>query len=144
MHAENVTDEIVKTVRSMNRCWTEGFRKEQFRQFIHPDAVAIGPSVPGRLEGKEAYTAAWKNFTENAAIHEWTEYDHHVNLSCRNTCAVVTYLFSITFTMDGQNQVMKGRDMMVLIKTGGRWLIVADQFSPEPAPAGLCPEKPVQ
>jgi hypothetical protein len=27
---------------------------------------------------------------------------------------------------------MQGRDMFTLVKQGGRWLVVADQFSPEP------------
>jgi hypothetical protein len=45
---------------------------------------------------------------------------------------VVTYLFSITFTMIGQQQTMKGRDMFFLIKEGKQWLVAADQFSPEP------------
>ena len=49
--------------------------------------------------------------------------------------AVVTYLFSITFAMGAQKQTMQGRDMFFLVKEGRRWLVAADQFSPEPARA---------
>jgi len=34
--------------------------------------------------------------------------------------------------MNGQEVVMKGRDLFTLVKQRGRWLVVADQFSPEP------------
>jgi hypothetical protein len=51
------TDQIMTFIREMNRCWTEGWNEEKFRQYIHTDVVAIVPTAPGRLEGKEAYVA---------------------------------------------------------------------------------------
>jgi ketosteroid isomerase-like protein len=45
---------------------------------------------------------------------------------------MVTDLFSITFVIGGQKQTMQGRDMFLLVKEGRDWLVVADQFSPEP------------
>jgi hypothetical protein len=30
---------------------------------------------------------------------------------------------------------MQGRDMFFLVKEGRKWLVVADQYSPEPYPA---------
>jgi ketosteroid isomerase-like protein len=124
--------QIITFIRKMNRCWTEGWSEEKFRQYIHPDAIAIVPTVPGRLEGKEAYVAGWRGFAESAAIHEWKETSHRVQLYAGGKCAVVTYLFSITFTMGGQRQTMKGRDMFFLVGEGRQWLVAADQFSPEP------------
>ena len=47
-------------------------------------------------------------------------------------CAVVTYLFSVTFTMGGQRETMKGRDMFFLVRERRQWLVAANQFSPEP------------
>jgi len=126
------TDQIITFIREMNRCWTEGWSEEKFRQYIHTDAVAIVPTALGRLEGKEAYVAGWRGFTESATIHEWKETSHRVQLYAREKCAVVTYLFSVTFTMGGQWQTMKGRDMIFLVKVGRQWLVAADQFSPEP------------
>jgi ketosteroid isomerase-like protein len=126
------SDQIITFIREMNRCWTEGWSEEKFRQYIHTDAVAIVPTARGRLEGKEAYLAGWRGFAESAAIHEWKEMSHRVQLYAGGKCAVVTYLFSVTFTMDGQRQTMKGRDMFFLVREGRRWLVAADQFSPEP------------
>lgn len=132
MDEPKVTNEILAVIRSMNRNWTEGWHEEEFRQFIHPDAVAIVPSAPGRLEGREAYVAGWRGFCEAAVIHEWRESDHRVQVYCRGRAAVVTYLFSITFALGGEKQILRGRDMLFLVKEGRRWLVTADQFSPEP------------
>lgn len=124
---------ILEAVRSMNRCWTETWDEPAFREFIHPAAVAIVPSTPGRIEGKEAYVAGWRGFAQAAAISSWIERDHLVRLYAGGKAAVVTYLFTITFTMGGQQQTMHGRDMFFMVKDGRRWLVAADQFSPEPA-----------
>ena len=48
---------------------------------------------------------------------------------------MVTYFFSITFVMGGQKLTMQGRGMFFLVKERRKWLVVADQFSPEPLPA---------
>jgi len=101
------------------------------RQYIHPDAVAIVPTTSGRLEGQDAYVAGWRGFCDAAVIHEWREIDHKVQVYAGGKSAVVTYLFSITFVIGGQKQTMRGRDMFFLVKEGRKWLVVADQFSPE-------------
>ena len=123
---------IEETIKSMNRCWTAGWNEPGFRQYIHPDAVAIVPTTSGRLEGRDAYVAGWRGFCEAAVIHEWRETDHKVQIYVGGKAAVVTYFFSITFVMGGQKQTMHGRDMFFLVTEGRKWLVVADQFSPEP------------
>jgi len=120
------------TIRSMNRCWTETWNETEFRKYIHPDAVAIVPSTPGRLEGQDAYVAGWKSFVETTRVHDWIETDHHVHIYASGRCAVVTYLFSIAFGTGSQMHVMNGRDMVFLVREQGKWLVAADQFSPEP------------
>ena len=129
------TQKIIDTVKVMNRCWTASWSEAAFRQYIHPDAVAIVPTTPGRLEGQDAYVAGWRAFCEAAVIHEWKETDHKVQIYAGGKSAVVTYFFSITFMMGGQKLTMQGRDMFFLIKERRKWLVVADQFSPEPMPA---------
>ena len=132
MDDKKISEQILTTVLAMNRCWTAGWNEPAFRQYIHPDAVAIAPTRPGRLEGQDAYVAGWREFCEAALIHEWRETDHKVQIYAGGKCAVVTYLFTITFVMGGQKQTMRGRDMFLLVREGRHWLVVADQFSPEP------------
>jgi ketosteroid isomerase-like protein len=123
---------IETTIREMNRCWTETWDEPRFREYIHPDAVAVVPTIPGRLLGRDAYVSGWRGFVEAATIHAWNESGHHIRIYASGSCAVVTYLFSVSFTMGGQRMTMKGRDMFFLVRESGRWLVVADQFSPEP------------
>ncbi|NLD57781.1 MAG: nuclear transport factor 2 family protein [Methanomicrobiales archaeon] len=118
----------------MNKCWTAGWHEEEFRHYIHPDAVAIVPTTPGRLEGQDAYVTGWRGFCETAVIHEWRETDHKVQIYAGGKSAVATYLFTITFAQGGYKQTVHGRDMFFLVKEGRRWLIAADQYSPEPHP----------
>jgi len=126
---------IETTIRDMNRYWTASWNEPAFREYIHPDAVAIVPTTPGRLEGKEAYVAGWRAFCEAAVIHDWRETDHKVQIYAGGKSAVVTYFFSLSFGMGGQKMILQGRDMLFLVKAGQKWLVVADQFSPEPVPA---------
>ena len=126
-----IRDEVIETVAAMNRIWTGTWDDAAFREYIHPDAVAIVPGTPGRLSGRDAFVAGWRGFAESATIHEWRESDHEVILFARGTGAVLTYFFTIRFTLGGQEMTMRGRDMFTLAKQGGRWLILADQFSPE-------------
>lgn len=127
---------VIETVTAMNRIWTEAWDEAAFRDYIHPDAVAIVPGTPGRIEGRDAFVAGWKGFVDATEIHAWTESDHRVTLFARGTGAVLTYFFTIRFTMGGQEITMKGRDMFTLVQQGGRWLVLADQFSPEPPACG--------
>ncbi len=132
MDTETITADILVMIRAMNQAWTTGWHEEDFRQYIHENAVAVVPSAPGRLEGRDAYVAGWKGFALAATIHSWEESDHLVEVYAGNRCSVVTYFFTIDFTMGGIRQTMQGRDMFFLVKEGKRWLVVADQYSPEP------------
>jgi ketosteroid isomerase-like protein len=132
MDTETITTEILVMIRAMNRAWTTGWHEEDFRQYIHEHTVAVVPSVPGRLEGRDAYVAGWRGFAEAATIHSWEESDHKVEVFASGRCSVVTYFFTIDFTIGGVRQTMQGRDMFFLVKEGKTWLVAADQFSPEP------------
>ena len=124
--------EIEAMLRAMNRCWTETWNEKAFRQYIHPDAVAIAPSTPGRLEGRDAYVAGWRDFVHATTIRRWNETGHHIHIYAGRQCAVATYFFTITFALGGHEQTMNGRDMFFLVRENGQWLVAADQFSPEP------------
>jgi ketosteroid isomerase-like protein len=135
MDTQKVTREILSTIQAVNRCYTEGWN-EEFRQYVHPDVVAIFPDTPGRLEGMEAYIAEWRGFCEAAVIHDRQETDHRVQIHVGGKAAVVTYLFTVTFTLGSdQKQTMRGRDMFFLVKEGRKWLVAAQQFSAEPVAA---------
>jgi len=135
MDPQKGTSEILSTIHAINRCYTEGWNEEAFRQHVHPDVVAVFPDTPGRLVGMDAYIAEWRGFCETAVIHDRQETAHNVQIYAGGKGAVVTYLFTVTFAMGEQKQTLRGRDMFFVVKEGRKWLVAAQQFSPEPAAA---------
>ena len=123
-------EEVLAWVRQMNAAWTQA-DGAALVDYFHPEMVAIAPSEPEILRGAAACVASWQRFARTAKIHYWREIDPDVRLF--GSTAVVTYQFDMRFDMAGRTIDMVGRDMLVLVKEGGRWRMVADQFSPKPA-----------
>lgn len=73
--------------REMNRCWTAGLLEEQFRRYLHPDAIAILPTTPGRIEGQDSAVAGWRDFAETAIIQNWKKTDLNMQLYDVGKCA---------------------------------------------------------
>lgn len=125
--------EIWATLRKLNDAWTKG-SPDELANYFHPNMVAIAASERLRIEGGDACVASWKSFALAARIHRWREMEPRIDLY--GDAAVVTYYFDMSFDMGPQKVEMGGRDMFFFVREGGRWLAVADQFSPYPqAPA---------
>ncbi len=124
-----VKGEVWTTLRSLNDAWTKGDASD-LDAFFHHDMVAITATDRERIEGREACVASWKAFADTAKIHHWKEIDPQIRLY--GNTAVVTYYFDMSFDLGGRTIEMGGRDMFVFIKEEGKWLAVADQFSPYP------------
>jgi hypothetical protein len=132
MDEARVKKEVWRTVEALNRAWVEEGDTEKLREYFHPDMVAITPVDREPLEGAEACVAGWKAFVEAARIIEWKTSAPLVRLYGGGRFAVVTYYFDMTFEMGGRTVRSAGRDMFALVLEDGRWLAVADQFSPFP------------
>jgi hypothetical protein len=127
-----VRAEVWKTVQDLNRAWAAEGNAEKLREYFHQNMVAITPSDRERRVGREACVAGWKAFADAAKIHFWKEIDPQINLYGDGKFAVVTYYYDMSFELGGQTIAARGRDMFVLVCEAGRWLVVADQFSPYP------------
>lgn len=124
-----VEGEVWQTVQALNKSWTKG-KCELLGDYFHDKMVAITPTDRVRIEGKEACIAAWKSFADMATIRSWEELEPMVTVF--GDTAVVTYYFKIAFDMCGESLSLQGRDMFTMISENGRWLAVADHFSPCP------------
>ncbi len=133
MDKEEIKAEVWQTVQALNRLWTVENRAGELGRYFHEKMVAITPTDRLRVEGREACVAGWKAFSDNAGIHHWKEIDPKIEVFADGNFAVVTYYYDISFDMGGQTIKLGGRDMFALVKEDGRWLAVADQFSPYPA-----------
>ena len=124
-----IKDEVWMTLRSLNDAWTKG-NPDDLKEHFHKDMVAITGTDRERIEGREACVTSWSDFANNAQIHYWKEIDPKIQMY--GDTAVVTYYFDMSFDMGGQTIDMGGRDMFVFVKEGGKWWVVADQFSAYP------------
>jgi ketosteroid isomerase-like protein len=121
--------EVWNTLRALNDCWTkeDGIR---LTEYFHKDMVAITPVDKLRREGQQACLDGWIGFAKATHILYWKEIDPKVQVY--GNAAVVSYYFDMAFEMNGNRIESKGRDMLFFIKENGKWLAVADQFSPYP------------
>lgn len=132
MDESKITEEVWQTIQALNRAWTVDGNADELGNYFHRDMVAITATDRERLEGSDACVAAWKAFAESTKINYWREIDPKVQVYGNCKFAVVTYYFDMSFDMGGQTIKMGGRDMFALVNEDGKWLVVADQFSPYP------------
>jgi ketosteroid isomerase-like protein len=129
---ETIKSEVWKTVQEANKAWTVDGKIGELNKYFHKDMVAITPNNSKRLKGQAACLLGWQEFAKMAKTNYFTEIEPLIRLYCDNNAAVVTYSYEGSFIMGGQTMILRGRDMMTLVKENGRWWIVADQFSPMP------------
>lgn len=53
--------EIWRILRTLNQAWVNG-QPEQIANFLHPDAVFVGPDLQKRMQGREACVASYQEF----------------------------------------------------------------------------------
>jgi len=119
-----VKQEVWETLRELNDAWVRG-RPEELKAYLHEDMVAITATDRDRLEGREACAEAWSVYAKKARIHHWKELEPRIQIY--GGTAVATYYFDISFLYNGQTVAFSGREMLVFVKVGGKWLAVAGQ-----------------
>jgi len=121
--------EVWSTVQALNRCWTSG-NAADLRGHFHENMVAITPADRMPLVGRDACVGAWAAYAGSTKIMSWKTRNPRINV--HGDAAIVTYSYEMLCERDGEVLRPCGRDMMVLIKEGDRWWVIADQFSPYP------------
>jgi hypothetical protein len=71
--------EAVNTVvQTINRVWLNG-HVEALAPMVDPNIVVVFPDFSGRSHGREQFLAGFRDFCENAKVHEF--HDHGVTIS---------------------------------------------------------------
>jgi hypothetical protein len=127
---DKAQEEIWRWLQEMNSKWAEEGRAEGLAEYFHETMVAITPAATDRIEGGKNCVAGWKGFTKAAKIRSWKAYEPKIQVYGGGKFAVATYYFDMEFEMGGREiSIVKGRDMFCLVKEGGKWMAVADQYS---------------
>ncbi|MRR56649.1 MAG: DUF4440 domain-containing protein [Deltaproteobacteria bacterium] len=125
-----IEKEVWSTLRAMNDTWTKG-RPEELQHYFHRNIVAFAATEHSRLDGASACLASWIEFATKVNIHRWEEKDPVIHVY--GDSAVVAYYFDMSFDVSGKMTNIGGRDTFFFVRENGKWLAVADHFSPYPA-----------
>jgi ketosteroid isomerase-like protein len=71
-------EEAAAIMRRINRAWQEG-DVEDLARMVHPDIVMAFPGFNGGIEGREAFLAGFRDFCQNATIHEFRDDDYNMS-----------------------------------------------------------------
>lgn len=123
-------EKILQILHKINEAWSKG-EADQLKEYFHDDLVILGPNLQRMGEGKKACMESYKEFIAQAIVHDYREIDHTIDV-WGNT-AVVTYVFDISYEMNGQTFRESGHDMFVFNREGEQWLAVWRMVLPSPA-----------
>jgi hypothetical protein len=89
---------------------------------FHRDAVIAAPGFTDRIVGRDACVESYRQFTDAATIHAFTDSNHSIDIW--DTTAVATYHFEIDYEINGARNIDRGRDLLVLTLESPGWQIV--------------------
>src|SRR5690242_21807773 len=113
MTEESKRERVAGTMRRINGAWLEG-QVEDLAPIMHPDIVMVIPGFTQRIQGREQFLAGFRDFCQNAKIHEFREYDHQIDLA--GDTAVVTFRYDMVYERSGERYRSTGRDLWVFQK----------------------------
>jgi ketosteroid isomerase-like protein len=121
MDRETKSDDVAAVMRRMNQAWLNG-RVDDMAPLVHPDIVMVVPGFAGRVRGREMVLGGFRDFSGNATIHEFREYDHQFDVV--GDTAVVGFRYEMVYERSGQRYRATGRDLWVFQQQHNSWLAV--------------------
>jgi ketosteroid isomerase-like protein len=114
-------DQVVAAMRQITQAWLDG-RVDDLAPLVHPEIVMVLPGFVGRMQGREGFVAGFRDFAQNAAIHEFREHDQQVDVA--GDTAVVSLRYEMVYERSSARYRVTGRDLWVFQLRSGQWLAV--------------------
>jgi len=123
--------EVQDLINRINEAWLGG-RTGELNEYFHNDMVIRGPDLTEMARGRETCVKSYEDFVQKSLVRNFKASEPEVDLW--DNSAVATYSWEITYEMQGQAHQELGRDLFVLTRAGGRWLVIwrAVLLSPPP------------
>lgn len=119
---EGSRQDVRALVRGFASAWREG-DVEALRALLDERVVFVQPGPGGRLEGREACAEALRRFAAAAEVLDYTE--DEVQVDAWADTAVATYRWRTAYsTGGGPVERRSGRDVLVVRRKAGRWVVV--------------------
>jgi Domain of unknown function (DUF4440) len=121
MVEESKRDGAAVAIRRINRAWLDG-RVEDLAPMVHPEIIMVFSGFTGGIRGREDFLAGFRDFCQNAKVHEFHEHDYQEDVA--GDTAVVTFRYEMVYERSGERYRSTGRDLWVLQNQGGAWIAV--------------------
>jgi len=112
---------VAEEMRLINRAWLSG-RVDDMEASIHPDIVMVVPGFAARVQGRDALLAGFRDFCDNAKIHEFQ--DREMQIDVAGKTAVVSVLYEMVYERSGARYRSTGRDVWVFERHGDSCIAV--------------------
>ncbi|HTM12059.1 MAG TPA: nuclear transport factor 2 family protein [Bryobacteraceae bacterium] len=89
---ESKRENAVAAMRQINQAWLKG-RVEDLAPLVHSEIVMFFPDFAGKVQGREDFLAGFRDFCQNATIHEFHEHDQQIDVA--GDTAVITFRYEI-------------------------------------------------
>jgi prepilin-type processing-associated H-X9-DG protein len=121
MADESRSDAVAATMRRINQAWLDG-HVEDLAPIVHPEMVMAFPGFAGRMQGREAFLAGFRDFCQNAKVHSFREDDHQVDVA--GSVAAVTFRYELVYERQGKRFRSTGRDLWLFQSQNESWIAV--------------------
>jgi len=108
MEPESKHEAAEAAMRRINRLWLDG-QVDALAPMVHQEIVMVLPGFTARTQGRQEFLAGFRDFCQNATIHEFRDYDLQVNVAGHT--AVVTFRYEMVYERSGERYRATGRDL---------------------------------
>jgi nuclear transport factor 2 (NTF2) superfamily protein len=105
----------------INKAWLDG-QVDALAPLVHPEIIMVFPGFTGRIQGREAFLAGFRDFCHAARVHDFREHDEQVDVV--EDTAVVSFRYEMVYERSGERFRSTGRDLWVFQQQGGVWKAV--------------------
>jgi ketosteroid isomerase-like protein len=121
MAEESRGERVGRAMQRINQAWLNG-QVDDLAPMVHPDIVMVLPGFVGRIQGRERFLSGFRDFCQNAKVHEFQEQDQQIDVA--GDTAVVSVKFEMLYERDAQRYRSSGCDLWVFQNQGENWIAV--------------------
>ncbi|HZS54145.1 MAG TPA: nuclear transport factor 2 family protein [Bryobacteraceae bacterium] len=112
---------VSSVMQRINRAWLDG-NVEALAPALDQGIMMVFPGFTGRTQGREQFLAGFRDFCENARVHDFQDHDYEADVI--GDTAVVTFRYDMIYERSGERYRASGRDLWVFRDQDGRWTAV--------------------
>jgi ketosteroid isomerase-like protein len=125
------SNEIRQLLREIGEAWLNR-DTSRLNRYFHDGMTINGPDLQQLCTGKDACVKSYQEFTNQTVVLDYEESPPRIDLY--GDTAVVVSPWQITYELNAQQHCEVGRDLLVLVRQAGAWLVVWRALLPQPKP----------